>query len=125
MTAKKGTTMNNTSCKALWFCVLGAWALAGCSQRLATDGSQPAATSESAGPAADATKASADEGATAAKKYDPEKVCLTCAAEGDPMEGEELPENLGYQGQTYRFCSERGKAEFISDPAKYAPLSSR
>jgi YHS domain-containing protein len=118
MTAKRGTTMNNTLCKVLLLCVLGVWALAGCSKAPTTDEPQPAATTETAAPTTAGD-------ATAAKKYDPEKVCLTCAAEGDPMEGEELPEKVVYKGQTYRFCSEKCKAEFISDPPKYAVLSSR
>jgi len=110
--------MNNPLCMVLLLCILGAWTLAGCSKQPAMDESQPAETTE--------TEAPTTAGDTmAAKKYDPEKVCLTCAAEGDPMEGEELPEKVVYQGQTYRFCSLKCKAEFISDPPKYAALSSR
>jgi YHS domain-containing protein len=93
--------------------------LAGCSKQPATDEPQPAATTETAAP----TTTAGDT--TVTKKYDPEKTCLTCAAQGDPMEGEELPEKVEYKGQTYRFCSEKCKADFISDPPKYAALSSR
>jgi hypothetical protein len=46
--------------------------------------------------------------------------CVVCTVkEGNP--GEELvAETLDYQGKTYAFCNEKEKAEFISEPAKYA-----
>ncbi|MBI3927008.1 MAG: YHS domain-containing protein [Armatimonadetes bacterium] len=33
---------------------------------------------------------------------------------------EEVKETVDYQGKTYGFCDEAEKAEFISNPAKYA-----
>ena len=110
--------MNNTLRKISWLCLLAVGAFAGCPRQPATNETPSAATSPTAAPSVDATT-------TAAKQYDPEKICLICAAGGNPMEGEELPESLEFKGQTYRFCKEECKAEFISDPAKYKALSSR
>ncbi|MCW5865640.1 MAG: YHS domain-containing protein [Candidatus Eremiobacteraeota bacterium] len=39
--------------------------------------------------------------------------------EGKPGE-ETVAETLDYKGKTYVFCNESEKAEFISEPAKYA-----
>ena len=104
--------------KISWLCLLAVGALAGCPRQPATNETPSAATSRTAAPSDDATT-------TTAKKYDPEKICLVCAAGGDPMEGEALPESQEYQGQTYRFCKEGCRAEFISDPPKYQAFSSR
>jgi len=43
-----------------------------------------------------------------------------CAAEGGAHGEEEAKATLDYKGKTYAFCSEAEKAEFISNPAKYA-----
>ena len=47
-------------------------------------------------------------------------VCPVCAVK----EGKKVPEpvkaSLKYKGKTYYFCNLQDKAEFISNPAKYA-----
>lgn len=46
--------------------------------------------------------------------------CVVCVVkEGNPGE-ETVAETLDYQGKTYAFCNEKEKAEFISEPAKFA-----
>ena len=46
--------------------------------------------------------------------------CVVCALKEGKKEAEAVAETLDYQGKTYVFCNEAEKAEFISDPAKYA-----
>ncbi len=48
-------------------------------------------------------------------KVGDQAVCSVCAAEGGEHGVEEVKATLDYEGQTYAFCSEAEKAEFISD----------
>ena len=48
-------------------------------------------------------------------------VCVVCKArEGAKAKPEEVKATLKYKGKTYPFCEVSEKAEFISNPAKYA-----
>ena len=47
-------------------------------------------------------------------------VCTICAVENESHGVEEVKATLDYEGKTYAFCSEAEKADFISNPAKYA-----
>ena len=47
-------------------------------------------------------------------------VCAVCAVKDGSAAKEEVKATLDYKGKTYAFCSEEEKAEFISNPAKYA-----
>lgn len=47
-------------------------------------------------------------------------VCAVCSVKEGTKETEEVKATLDYKGKTYGFCNESEKAEFISDPAKYA-----
>jgi YHS domain-containing protein len=47
-------------------------------------------------------------------------VCVICAAKEGTSVAEDVKETLDYQGKTYAFCNLDEKAEFISDPSKYA-----
>lgn len=60
------------------------------------------------------------KGKPAAKK--PAKaVCTVCKVrEGAKAKPEEVKATINYKGKTYPFCDINEKAEFISNPAKYA-----
>ena len=47
-------------------------------------------------------------------------VCAVCAVKDGTTEQEEVKATLDYKGKTYGFCNLDEKAEFISNPAKYA-----
>lgn len=53
------------------------------------------------------------------KKGDP-AICVVCNVKEGTTAEEEVKETVDYQGKTYGFCDEAEKAEFISNPAKYA-----
>lgn len=53
------------------------------------------------------------------KKGDKGHCAICVVKEGKPGE-ETVAETLDYQGKTYVFCNEKEKAEFISEPAKFA-----
>jgi YHS domain-containing protein len=82
---------------------------------LGTLGVQPAAMA--AAKAASKTAAKAKAGKAGSPKM---AVCPVCAVK----EGKKVPEpvkaSLKYKGKTYYFCNLQDKAEFISNPAKYA-----
>jgi YHS domain-containing protein len=88
------------------------------------------AQNESAAPQATGTTpaASAPAGTAAVQvAYDPgsikvgdKAVCVICNAKEGSTAAEEVAETLDYKGKTYAFCNESEKAEFISDPARYA-----
>lgn len=46
--------------------------------------------------------------------------CVVCVVKEGRKEEEAVVETLDYKGKTYVFCNESEKAEFISDPTKYA-----
>lgn len=91
--------------------LLAALALAtlGCSQA-------PNQAASSATPAPGAQTAYAQG---SIKKGDKAHCAVCVVKEGKPGE-ETVAETLDYQGKTYAFCNEKEKAEFISEPAKYA-----
>jgi len=47
-------------------------------------------------------------------------VCAVCSVKEGTKEEEEVKATLDYKGKTYGFCNDSEKAEFISNPAKYA-----
>jgi YHS domain-containing protein len=47
-------------------------------------------------------------------------VCCVCAVKEGSKKPEEVKAVLKYKGKTYPFCSLDEKAEFISNPSKYA-----
>jgi YHS domain-containing protein len=103
---------------------LAALILAGCGSgdQTATppaDTPPVAKTPETGGtPAGDpAIKVAYDEGSI--KKGD-KAHCVICVVKEGSKDEEAVAETLDYQGKTYAFCNENEKAEFISDPAKYA-----
>jgi len=60
--------------------------------------------------------------ALGSKKKGDKGHCAVCVVkEGKPGE-EAVAETLDYKGKTYVFCNEAEKAEFISEPVKYAGL---
>lgn len=54
------------------------------------------------------------------KKKGDQGVCVMCNAKEGTTAEEPVAETIDYEGKTYLFCNEAEKAEFISDPAKYA-----
>ncbi len=46
--------------------------------------------------------------------------CVVCVAEGSGHGEEPAAETINYKGRTYAFCNQNEKADFISDPDKYA-----
>lgn len=47
-------------------------------------------------------------------------VCAICAVKEGTNSPEAVAAVLDYKGKTYAFCNEGEKAEFISNPTKYA-----
>lgn len=87
----------------LWLlALLAALTLTGCSQ--SPPGPAPATT----GYALDSIK----KGSTA--------VCVVCHVKEGTNKPETVSETINYKGKTYAFCNESEKAEFISEPKKYA-----
>lgn len=96
--------------------LLGTVALAGCAAPKPEVAAPPPAPAASASAATGAT-------VTDGKKDLKEAVCVVCAANGG-HEGQVHPEPVAasvlYHGKGYYFCNEGEKAEFISNPTKYA-----
>jgi YHS domain-containing protein len=46
--------------------------------------------------------------------------CVVCVVKEGSTEEEPVAETLDYKGKTYAFCNEKEKAEFISEPARFA-----
>ena len=53
-------------------------------------------------------------------KVGDQALCAICAVKDGTTAKEEVKATLDYQGKTYAFCNEDEKAEFISNPSKYA-----
>lgn len=98
---------------ALWACAGLLWA--GCSS------APPATTAASATAAPAAGKVETGYALGSKKKGDKGHCAVCVVKEGKPGE-EAVAETLDYKGKTYVFCNESEKAEFISEPAKYAGL---
>lgn len=75
---------------------------------------EPAATAASSSPAA--VQVAYDQGTV--KKGD-SGYCVVCVTNGE-AKVEPVAETIDYEGKTYAFCNESEKAEFISNPGKYA-----
>lgn len=88
--------------------------LMGCSQ---SQGEQSAATASPAAAGSPSVKVAYDPGSI--KKGD-KAHCVVCAVKEGSKEEEPVAETLDYKGKVYGFCNESEKAEFISDPTKYA-----
>jgi len=84
----------------------------GCSQK----GAEQPAAGTTAAPAS-TVKVAYDTGSI--KKGD-KGHCAVCVVKEGSREEEAVAETLDYKGKTYVFCNESEKAEFISNPAKYA-----
>jgi YHS domain-containing protein len=103
----------------------------GCGEKNETDSATPPAQTGSPAPAstgAAETGGGATSIKTAATVTDGKKdlktaVCVVCAADGRPHGEEEVKASILYEGKGYYFCSEAEKAEFISNPKKYAVAS--
>lgn len=100
----------------------------GCGEKSETDSATPPAQTSSPAPAstgAAETGGGATSIKTAATVTDGKKdlktaVCVVCAADGKPHGEEEVRASIEYKGKGYYFCNEAEKAEFISNPRKYA-----
>jgi YHS domain-containing protein len=57
---------------------------------------------------------------TAAEKMPAKAVCPVCAAKTGKKALEPVKASLKYKGKMYYFCDINEKAEFISNPSKYA-----
>jgi YHS domain-containing protein len=97
--------------------LFAALAIGGCgSNDASTDASAPAPS------------ASSDKGGSAvvvaydlgSKKKGDKGICVICNKNEGTTAEEDVVETLDYQGKTYVFCNEKEKADFISDPKKYA-----
>ena len=104
--------MKRTAIHAVLAATLGVVLFAGCK-------SQPAET-ETAAPTAPPAATVALGHPKGSIKVGDTAVCTVCAARGTTHGVEEVQAVLDYKDKTYAFCSEAEKAEFISDPAKYA-----
>ncbi len=78
--------------------------------------SSPAPNAASATPAAKTETAYAP----GSKKKGDKGHCVVCVIKEGSSEEEPVVETLDYKGKTYVFCNEKEKAEFISEPVKYA-----
>jgi YHS domain-containing protein len=102
--------------------------LTGCSEEKPADTTAPQATAPAQTTAPGATGApngTATPVASAATVTDgkqdlKEAVCVVCAADGKPHGPEAVQASIEYKGKGYYFCNELEKAEFISNPTKYA-----
>jgi YHS domain-containing protein len=70
--------------------------------------------------AAQTNVAAAPPKGKAAAKKPAKAVCAVCKVKEGSTKPEEVKATLKYKGKTYPFCSVDEKAEFISNPAKYA-----
>ena len=97
--------------------------LAGCGEKPGDAPTPPATNPAAGGPQTggggartDATAATVTDGKQDLK----EAVCVVCAADGKPHGPEPVKASIEYKGKGYYFCDEAEKAEFISNPARYA-----
>lgn len=73
-----------------------------------------------ASPVNAAEKPAKKPAAKAKAKLPAKAVCVVCAAKSGKQELEPVHSSIDYKGKTYYFCEQKDKAEFISNPAKYA-----
>lgn len=93
--------------------------LAGCSPKEAEKAPAPPKVET---PAPDDTAAvpSSTGAALGSIKSGDKAICAVCAVKDGTTKPEEVKAVLDYKGKTYGFCNLEEKAEFISNPAKYA-----
>lgn len=82
-------------------------------------GCSPSTPPNTPTPAASATTSEAAYPLGSLKKGD-KALCVVCVVKEGATEEETVVETLDYKGHTYVFCNEAEKADFISDPRKYA-----
>ncbi|MBM3499453.1 MAG: hypothetical protein FJX74_12375 [Armatimonadetes bacterium] len=87
-------------------------ALTGCPSTETRDAAPPTSVAAPATPAEPPAATGAPLGSI---KVGDQAVCSVCAAEGGEHGLEEVKATLDYKGQTYAFCSEAEKAQFISE----------
>lgn len=110
--------------KLLLFVVTGfALVLAGCGDQTAqkeTEATAPVASAAS--PATGTSVATiADTGKPKGTlKVGDMAVCAVCSVKEGTTTEEHVKDVLDYKGKTYGFCNESEKAEFISEPTKFA-----
>ncbi len=93
--------------------------MAGCNRDQAENTAPPASYGDPS-PTADGTGPAPTGAPLGTIEVGDQAVCAICATENESHGVEEVKATLDYEGKTYGFCSEAEKAEFISNPAKYA-----
>lgn len=96
-----------------------ALSLAACGPSTDTTGAASPATSLATATSPGAAQVQVAFAQGTIKKGD-QAVCVVCATNEGSTAAEEVHETIDYQGKTYAFCNETEKAEFISNPSKYA-----
>ena len=81
--------------------------------------SPPSAPPSTPTPVASAAPSAAAYPLGSLKKGD-KALCVVCVVKEGATADETVVETLDYKGHTYVFCNETEKADFISDPRKYA-----
>jgi len=94
--------------------------LTGCGGGQQAENTAPAGTTASTPPAAETQTVVATGAPLGSVKLGEKAVCAVCSKGGHTAEPEAAKAVIDYKGKTYAFCDESEKAEFISNPAKYA-----
>lgn len=101
--------------------ILGALLVAACSNASSPGGeSTPMAATATPSTVATTTSTATVAYAVGSKKKGDSGLCVVCHTNEGTTEEETVAEVIDYQGKTYVFCNESEKAEFISNPGKYA-----
>ncbi len=93
--------------------------LAGCNPK-AEETETPAAPSRERERAETSAATPATGAPLGSLKVGDKAVCAVCAVKEGTAQPEEVKATLDYKGKTYAFCNLDEKAEFISNPSKYA-----
>lgn len=98
------------------------FSLAGCGDKPAetTDTAAPGATAATTGTTPAATNAATAGFPKGTVKVGDKALCVVCAVKEGTTAAEDVKATLDYKDRTYAFCNDAEKAEFISNPAKYA-----
>jgi YHS domain-containing protein len=67
-------------------------------------------------------KKAAAKSKTAKGKLPKKALCVICVAKDGARILEPVKDSIKYKGKTYYFCANGEKAEFISNPTKYAKV---
>ncbi|MBC7806987.1 MAG: hypothetical protein H7145_12640 [Akkermansiaceae bacterium] len=100
------------------FCIAGL--LAGCAPQEAKNAATAPVTMPTATTDAVKTVAVVTGQPKGSIKVGGRAICAVCAVKEGTKEPEEIKDTLDYKNKTYGFCNESEKAEFISEPTKYA-----